>query len=354
MVKVIDISKHQSDMDFNKTKSAGVEGVMLRFAYGDSKDVKFEEFYKKALLAGLSVGGYFFATFHYNSISPNFEQAKKNAVSQTKKTLSYLYGKKITAPVAVDIELENSAELKFSREQLTELVNLCVCEIKKAGFTPIVYSSVSWFFDRLCYEKINCPLWVAYYYKNAQKDSFPDTRYGVLMTQLKEKTVLWQFSSKGDGKKYGASSEYVDENYCYDEKLFKIDKKEVTPTASNTEKKSLYTLKIKTGSWYVRKLYTTNSQPLKVINGSVELQASNKKNGWFYLTKHKGWVGPAAVEYSYYNSSKAKTHTVKSGDTLTKIARKYSTTVEKIISKNKNRYPKITKDYIQSGWVLDI
>lgn len=354
MVKILDISKHQGNMNFTKAKASGIEGVMLRFAYGDSKDTKFEEFYKKALSEGLSVGGYFFATFHYASLSPNFEAAKKNALSQTKKAISYLSGKKITAPVAVDIELESGAELKFSPEQLTELVNISVSEIKKAGFKPLVYSSVSWFFDRLDYEKITCPLWVAYYYKNAQKDSFPETRYGLLLSQLKGRMALWQFSSKGNGKTYGAGSEYVDENFCYDEKLFGIGEKTVTPTVKEPESKSLYTVKIKAGSWYVRKLYSTTSQPLKVISGSVGLQASNKKNGWFYLPAHKGWIGPAAVESSVYNNSKTKSYTVKSGDTLTKIARKFSSTVEKILSKNKKKYPKITRDYIQVGWVLEI
>lgn len=47
-----------------------------------------------------------------------------------------------------------------------------------------------------------------------------------------------------------------------------------------------------------------------------------------------------------------RTHTVKSGDTLSKIANEYKTSVDVIISVNKKRYKNITKDYIQIGWVL--
>lgn len=47
-----------------------------------------------------------------------------------------------------------------------------------------------------------------------------------------------------------------------------------------------------------------------------------------------------------------RTHKVKAGDTLSEIAEKYKTSINVILSVNKKRYPKITKDYIQAGWVL--
>lgn len=48
------------------------------------------------------------------------------------------------------------------------------------------------------------------------------------------------------------------------------------------------------------------------------------------------------------------THKVVKGDTLSAIAKKYNTTVAKIVSANKGKYPKITANYIVNGWVLDI
>lgn len=50
----------------------------------------------------------------------------------------------------------------------------------------------------------------------------------------------------------------------------------------------------------------------------------------------------------------AKTHKVVSGDTLSAIARKYGTTVAKIVTANKGKYPKITANYIVIGWTLTI
>lgn len=355
MTKVIDISKHQGEMDFKKTAQKGVKAVMMRASYGESRDVKFDDFYENATKVGLSVGAYFFATWHYNSVSPDFETAKKNAVSQTKKALSYLSGKKITAPVAVDIELEKGAQLEFSKSELTALVNLAVNEIKKAGYNPVVYSSVSWFNDRFDAEEIACPLWVAYYYNNAQIDEFPDTKYGIILKSLKDKTVLWQYSSKGDGKSYGATSQFIDENFCYDEKLFFNEKSPAPTVTATTDKKSLYTVKIRQGSWYVRKRADVTSAPVKIISGNVTLQASQKKNGWHYLTLHKGWIGPASISKSVYNKNTTpKTHTVKSGENLTIISKKYNLTINEILAKNIKKYPKITADFIVTGWVLNL
>ena len=47
-------------------------------------------------------------------------------------------------------------------------------------------------------------------------------------------------------------------------------------------------------------------------------------------------------------------HTVKKGDTLSKLAKKYNTTVNKIVEDNRNTYPKITASYIVVGWKLKV
>lgn len=52
--------------------------------------------------------------------------------------------------------------------------------------------------------------------------------------------------------------------------------------------------------------------------------------------------------------SDIKTHRVVSGDTLSAIAIQNGTTVAKIVAANKNKYPKITANYIVVGWDLSI
>ena len=49
-----------------------------------------------------------------------------------------------------------------------------------------------------------------------------------------------------------------------------------------------------------------------------------------------------------------KIHTVVKGDTLSAIAKKYGTTVQKILDENHAAYPKMTADFIQVGWQLTV
>lgn len=55
-----------------------------------------------------------------------------------------------------------------------------------------------------------------------------------------------------------------------------------------------------------------------------------------------------------YRNTADRTHTVKRGDTLGKIAKEYGTNVDKIVKDNKTKYPKITASYIVVGWKLVI
>lgn len=55
-----------------------------------------------------------------------------------------------------------------------------------------------------------------------------------------------------------------------------------------------------------------------------------------------------------YDAPEQRTYTVVKGDTLTKIARRFSTTVDALVEKNRVKYPRMTRDYIQAGWTLDI
>lgn len=48
------------------------------------------------------------------------------------------------------------------------------------------------------------------------------------------------------------------------------------------------------------------------------------------------------------------TYKVRSGDNLTKISRKFGTTPAKLVKDNIGKYPRMTKNYIQVGWVLEV
>lgn len=54
------------------------------------------------------------------------------------------------------------------------------------------------------------------------------------------------------------------------------------------------------------------------------------------------------------NSASARMHTVVPGDTLTKIAAQYGTTVQAILHANQSIYPSMTADLIRVGWKLNV
>lgn len=47
-------------------------------------------------------------------------------------------------------------------------------------------------------------------------------------------------------------------------------------------------------------------------------------------------------------------YTVKRGDSLSAIAKNHNTTVDAIVNENKEKYPKISRSYIEIGWKLSI
>lgn len=353
MSTILDISRFQEKMNFTTAALRNVTAVMVRCAYGTAKDAKFDSFAAAAEKAGMPLGAYMFATWHYSSVSKDFASAKKNAASQTQAALSFLSGKKITAPVAVDLELESGAKLEFNKQQLTELTNYVLDLIKKAGYTPLLYCSVSWLYDRLLPEQLSGPFWLAYYYEGAKEGSFPDTKFGKLLQAQQKKLVLWQHSSTGSGSFYGAGSKFIDLNFGFGfEKL--IGKGAVAEKpVPQPEKKSLYTIRVKSGSWNVRKSNSMDTPSKAIIQGGKVMQASQKKNGWFYLPEQKGWLGPAAIESWSYNRSYS-VYTVVKGDTLSGIAAKFGTTVDRIYDDNKAAYPRMTRDFIVVGWKLKI
>ena len=61
MIKGIDISVYQQNIDFKKLKDSGIEFVIIRAGFGkvvSQKDKLFESHYSNAKKAGLKVGCY--------------------------------------------------------------------------------------------------------------------------------------------------------------------------------------------------------------------------------------------------------------------------------------------------------
>lgn len=273
---IADISKHQGNIDFAKLRSTGIDGVMIRCAYSGSKDVCFDKNIINASLNSIKCGAYVFGTWHYSSNSSSADISKKLAIEQSNKIIEILKDKNVSGYVALDLELESGQASNLSKEEMSDIANLYLDTLKNAGYTPILYCSISWLFDRMLPNKIKYPFWIAYYHMDGFNSSnFPNTKYGALMNQIKNRIVMWQFSSKGNGEEFGVESEYIDLNHLYGEftnKSINIEKpkEELKPVVETISRDNIYIVKKGDTMSGIAGLYGVSLDSLKASNPQIK------------------------------------------------------------------------------------
>lgn len=111
---------------------------------------------------------------------------------------------------------------------------------------------------------------------------------------------------------------------------------------------------------YAEPLYISSTAEKKaaVVTGTYYLWSDEVVRGRVKITNLPENIGKAGQVTGWISAAAVKTsstiHPVLWGDTLGEIAKKYDTTVSKIVDANKAKYPNITADYIVAGWTLVI
>ena len=134
IMRGIDVSLWQGNIDFNKVKKSGIDFVIIHAGYGTSisnKDIRFEQNYRRAKAAGLYVGAYWYSTA--NSASA--------AVREAKTCMQVLKGKKFDFPVYFD--LEEYWQISRGRAFCDSLIKAFCSEIEKNGYYAGLYVSRS-------------------------------------------------------------------------------------------------------------------------------------------------------------------------------------------------------------------
>ena len=193
---VIDVSYVQKSVSWEKVKAAGISGAIIRCGFrgaGSAKlteDDMFQKHMKGARDAGVPIGIYFFTA----AVSA----AEGKAEAQYAIKLYKKCGYPLSFPIAIDTEDvfwyekdKNGKKKKckgransgvLSKAKRTEAIKAFCEEIKKQGYEPMIYASLSWFENQLDMSKLPYKVWVAQY--NSKCD-------------YKGEYVLWQYSSKG-------------------------------------------------------------------------------------------------------------------------------------------------------------
>lgn len=222
--KTIDISKHQNTFSPAAAQASGISTVILRAAYGNFLDARFQRFSADCKAVGLRTGAYIFLTHHYfNKNAGDVNAARTIMHKHLDVLLEILEGRGITSWVALDQELEKGQTMALAPADNTALLNEAAQRLREAGYAPCVYCSASWAKSRLDVERLDCPLWLAYYYADPDDPDFDGcasieevhTKYGEYMTSLGHKLCGWQFGRIGCGSRYGVGSANVDRDWIY-------------------------------------------------------------------------------------------------------------------------------------------
>ena len=159
----IDVSKYQSNIDFEKAKKAGVEFVIIRIGYrgyGSGTlvlDPMFEQHFTNARNAGLKVGVYFF------SQAVNENEAREEAQG----CWYVLNSRKLDYPIYFDSEASGGSNGRADGLGVTDRTKCAIAfceEVKALGYQPGVYASTRWFRNRLDLSQLSqYPIWNAHY-----------------------------------------------------------------------------------------------------------------------------------------------------------------------------------------------
>ena len=316
--KLIDVSTWNGNIDWDKVYKSGVRYAMIRSSFGienpNQVDNKFVRNITNAQRAGVKCGVY-----HY-SYAQSVAEAQKEAEFCLKTIKNY----KIDLPVAFDIE--DSSQTHLGKDTLTSIVIAFCDKIKSAGYTPMLYCNPNWLNNYLHKNKLlgKYDLWLAHWGVSAPSYN----------------CAIWQYSENGSVPGISGS---VDMNWIYKDYISTKPATTKPVTKPSNVKKTDYSVKVTVQAGLnVRKGAGTNYNIITALKCGTVVTVSKVSGNWGYVGKYGGWICldyTAKVGTTSTVKSDKVYYTVKSGDTLSYIAYKYNTTVDKLVSLNniKNR-----------------
>ena len=316
--KCIDVSTWNGIIDWEKVYKSGVRYAMIRSSFGvenpNQIDNKFVRNITNAVRAGVKCGVY-----HYSYAQSAFE-AKREA----EFCLKTIKGYKIDLPVAFDIE--DSSQTHLGKDTLTSIVIAFCDRIKSVGYRPMLYCNPNWLCNYLHKDKLinKYDIWLA--------------NWGVSAPSYN--CAIWQYSENGSVPGISGS---VDMNWIYKDYISTKPATTKPVTKPSNVKKTDYSVKVTVQAGLnVRKGAGTNYNIITALKCGTVVTVSKVSGNWGYVGKYGGWICldyTAKVGTTSTVKSDKIYYTVKSGDTLSYIAYRYNTTVDKLVSLNniKNR-----------------
>ncbi len=155
LVKGIDVSYAQGNINWSHVKSDGVKFALIRAGYGkelSQKDGQFENNYAGCKSNGVPCGAYWY------SYAKSAEEARQEA----KTCLQVIGGKTFEYPIYFD--LEEPSQFELGKKICSDMVQAFCDEIEKAGYYSGLYCSTSYLDSHISDSiKNRYAIWVAQY-----------------------------------------------------------------------------------------------------------------------------------------------------------------------------------------------
>ena len=198
----LDVSKHNGSINWSTAKARGVDFALLR-CYCNRKDECFDQNYAGAVSNGIAVGAYVYM----------YAENEYEARLEAQSTLNALGGRALDLPLFLDVEYKKV--LALGKTRLTDLMIIELEMFRAAGYRPGFYTSRSYLDSYMNPSRLQSYSWWIARWTCEQPKTYTFQNETAYSSKKPASCELWQFSSAGNGSYYGASSTYVDLNFCY-------------------------------------------------------------------------------------------------------------------------------------------
>ena len=301
----IDISGWQRDINLAQAKAEGVNFTIIRGAYGNKKDTAFETLYQRAKDNGLGVGVYWWTR------AVNEAQASEEAQILIDNVLK---GKQFEYPIYIDVE--DSLLQNLGKAKVDAIITSALTTLEKAGYYAGFYMNKNWY-NNYCNgsslaKRFTC--WLAQW-SSAEPSGFP----------------MWQFGGETNyirtNKIAGVT---CDQDYCY------------TDFPSIIKGLGL--------NGYGKGTPSPAPQPSRKSNEELANEVIAGK--WGNGEDRRNRLTQAGYNYDAVQSivnqklgvnrpSSQTVYTVRAGDTLSGIAKRYGTTYQRLAQVNNIANPNL-------------
>lgn len=189
LMKGIDASVHNGNIDWQKVKNSGIQFAILRAGYGrelSQKDAHFEENYRNAKAMNIPIGAYWYS----------YVMTPEDAKLEADVFLSVIKGKQFEMPVYFD--LEEKKQFDLGKEKVSAIMRAFLEKVEKADYFVGLYGSASSLTTHTADDiKFRYTIWLAHWTDQTNYSG----NYGI-----------WQYSSEG---KVNGINGNVDMDICY-------------------------------------------------------------------------------------------------------------------------------------------